>query len=179
MSRAGHGAADGGALLARRLRGSVLVGFTALLTAVGHLAGGGALPDLGLLVVLLPALAWPVIAVADRCRGPLATTLVLGLGQLLLHTFLTTVHAHHGVGGSRMLAMHVAVTALSVVGLRSADRGLTALFAALSRVVPRRLAVPPVAVAHLERPVRGPAVPARIRRALAATHVRRGPPVCC
>lgn len=171
------GPADGGALLARRLRGCLLVGFTALLTAVGHLAGGGAPPDLGLLVVLLPALAWPVVAVADRCRGPLATALVLGLGQLLLHTFLSTVHAHHQA--APMLGAHAAVTAVSVVGLRWADRGVTALLAALGRVVPRRPAPLPVVVVQPPQPVRGPAVPARIRRALAATHVRRGPPVCC
>lgn len=171
------GPADGGALFARRLRGCLLVGFTALLTAVGHLAGGGALPDLGLLVLLLPALAWPAVAMADRCRGPLAATLVLGVGQLVLHTFLSTVHAHHQA--APMLGAHAAVTAVSVVGLRWADQGLAALFAAVRRVVPRRPAPPAVAVVQLPQPVHGPAVPARIQRVLAATHVRRGPPVCC
>jgi hypothetical protein len=172
-------APDRDAQLARRFRGCVLVAFTALLTAVGHLAGGGALPDLGLLVVLLPALAWPVTAVADRCRGLLATALVLGLGQVVLHTFLTTVHAHHAVDGPRMVLTHAAVTALSVFALRYADRGVTALFAALGRVVPRRLAPPPVATAPVVGPVSGPAVPVRTRRALAVAHLRRGPPVCC
>ena len=180
------GSVDRGAPGARRLRGTVLAALTALLTAVGHLAGGGSLPDLGLLAVLLPALAWPLIAIAERCRGLLATTAVLGAGQLVLHELLTTVHTHHGpthaavTDDTSMVAVHAAVTALTVLGLRYADQGIAALGAALHRVVPRRPSPLPVAAGPLAVPVLpDPAVPARTGRLLAATHVRRGPPVCC
>lgn len=183
------GAVDGGARVARRVRGAVLVGLSALLTAVGHLAGGGTVPDLALLVVLLPLLGWPVVAVADRSRGPLATGVILGAGQFLPHQLMAAVHgghadstAHHAAAvpsGAAMLAGHAAATLLMVLVLRHADRGVAAVRAALGRVVPRRCAP-----ARVERPlavrvVPGPAVPARLRRALAVTHVRRGPPVCC
>jgi hypothetical protein len=181
-------AVDGGAPAARRLRGCVLVGLTALLTAVGHLAGGGAAPDLAVLVVLLPLLGWPVVAVADRCRGLLASTAVLGTGQLVLHQLMVLLHGQHPMAPNAMAAMHsdtamlaahIVVTLLMVVVLRHADRGVAAVGAALRRVVPRR----PVAL-RVDPPltvlvVPGAAVPARIRRALAVTHVRRGPPVCC
>jgi hypothetical protein len=185
MDRAG----DGGARVARRFRGCALVGLTALLTAVGHLAGGGAAPDLAPLAVLLPLLGWPVVAMADRCRGPLATTAVLGAGQLLLHELMVALHGHHHAAGSAlssapptdaaMVAAHAAATALIALALRHADRGLTAVGAALRRVVPRRPIAPPADRPLAVRAVPGPAVPVRIRRALAVTHVRRGPPVCC
>jgi hypothetical protein len=53
------------------------------------------------------------------------------------------------------------------------------LVAALRRVLPRRLDPPPA-----DRPlpvlvVPGPAVPARLARAFAVAHSRRGPPVEC
>jgi hypothetical protein len=183
-------AVDGGARLARRVRGAVLVGLSALLTAVGHLAGGGAVPDLALLVVLLPLLGWPVVAVADRCRGPLATAAVLGAGQFLPHQLMVAVHggAHSAAdhvsaaavpSDATMLAGHAAATLLMVFVLRHADRGVAAVAAALRRVVPRRCAPPRVERPLAVRAVPGPAVPARLRRALAVTHVRRGPPVCC
>ena len=180
--------ADGGARSARRLRGCALVGLTALLAAVGHVVGGGAAPDLTVPAVLLPLLGWPVVAVADRCRGPLAMTTVLGTGQLVLHQLMVVVQGDHPMApdamsamhsDTAMLAAHVAVTLVMVVVLRHADRGMAAVGAALRRVVPRRPVVlrvdPPLTVLV----VPGPAVPARIRRALAVTHVRRGPPVCC
>jgi hypothetical protein len=174
---------DLGARAARRLRGGVLVGLTALLTTAGHLAGGGTLPDLALLVVLLPALAWPVVALADRCRGPVATVAVLGGGQLLLHELLSTSHAHHASApepdGPSMLATHAVATLLTAAVLRFADRGLAAVSHALRRVVQRR-PVPlvvdrPLAVLALP----GADIPSTACRVLAATHVRRGPPVCC
>lgn len=165
---------------ARRFRGCLLAGLTALLTAVGHLAGGGALPDLALLVVLGPALAWPVVAVADRCRGTVGALVVLGGGQLLLHELLSSTHAHHTAGDSpSMLLTHTLVTLLTAAALRFADRGVAAVVAALGRVAPRRA---PAAVA--DRPlavlvVPGDDVPAAVSRVLSATHARRGPPVRC
>jgi hypothetical protein len=165
---------------ARRLRGGLLVGLAALLSAVGHLAGGGSPPDLALLAVLAPALAWPVVAVADRCRGTAATVAVLGGGQLLLHELLTaTAHAHHQADGPAMPAMHALVTAATAAGLRFADRGAAAVAAALRRVVPRRSPAP-----RVDRPLPVLAVPDTAASVLgsgflAATHVRRGPPACC
>jgi hypothetical protein len=104
----------------------------------------------------------------------------------VLHELLTTVHAQHGpthaavTDNTAMVAVHAAITALTVVGLRYADRGMAALGAALGRVVPRRQVPLPVADGPLTLPVLpDPAVAARIGRLLAATHVRRGPPACC
>jgi hypothetical protein len=167
------------------LRGTALAVLSALLTAVGHLAGGGAVPDLALLLVLFPLLTGVLVALADRCSGAAGTVATLAAGQLALHHLLVLMHPSHEVAGTAvfdgtgMLAMHAGATLATAVMVGHADRALVALVAALRRVVPRRLAIAPV---HRPLPtlaVPGPAVPARLARALAAPLVRRGPPVGC
>lgn len=167
------------------LRGVVVAGLSALLTAAGHTAGGGAPPDLAVLVVLLPLLGGAVTGVASRCRGAAGTVAVLAAGQFALHHAMELLHPTHHVAhaalapGPQMLAMHAAATLLIALALRHADRGVAELRAALRRVLPRRLVLPPA-----DRPlpvlaVPGPAVPARLARAFAVAHIRRGPPVGC
>jgi hypothetical protein len=167
------------------LRAAALATVSAVLTALGHLAGGGALPDLVVLVVLLPLLAGAFTMLAERSAGVLGTLAALGVGQLVLHQLIELLnpahHAHHAVASSdtRMVAMHAAATAITAVALRYADRAIAALGAALRRVRPRRpqplRADRPLAT--LATP--GPAVSLRLARALAAVQVRRGPPVGC
>jgi hypothetical protein len=167
------------------LRGAVLAVLCALITATGHTAGGGSVPDLGVLVVLLPLLAGTFTAVGQRCHGAVGTIAVLGAGQLALHHLMELLHpASHLAepavpAGWRMFAMHAVATLVTAVTLRYADRAVAGLTAALRRVVRRRLAPLPA-----DRPLRVLAVPdldipARLARALAAANIRRGPPVGC
>ena len=167
------------------VRGGALAGLSTLLTAVGHGAGGGTLPDLTVLVVLFPLLAALCTSVAKRCRRLAPTVAVLGAGQLALHQFLELLHPTHAAAGpalapgAQMIAMHAVATLVTAVALRHADRAVAGLVAALRRVLPRRLDPPPA-----DRPlpvlvVPGPAVPARLARAFAVAHSRRGPPVEC
>jgi hypothetical protein len=166
------------------LRGAVLAGLTALLTAVGHTAGGGTVPDLGVLVVLLPLLAGVFTTVAGRCRGIAGSVAVLGAGQLALHHLMELLHPAHHVtdpvlAGWRMFALHAVATLVIAAVLRHADRAMAGLVAALRRVVRRRLAPLPA-----DRPlpvlvVPDVAVPIRLAMALAAADARRGPPVGC
>jgi hypothetical protein len=166
------------------LRGAALAALSTLLTAVGHVAGGGTAPDLALLAVLFPLLAGVFVTVAERCRGAVGTITTLGAGQLVLHELMVLLHpAHHvadpRVSGVGMLAMHVGVTFVTAVVLRHADRAVVGLLAALRRVVPRRLTLPPADRPLPTRPVPGPAIPARLALVLSAVQVRRGPPVGC
>lgn len=176
------------------LRAAVAALLIALLTAVGHVAGGGSLPDLAVLVVLLPLLAGVLVTLARVQRGPLGTVATLGAGQLALHQLLVLLqpdgagHAAghgggHGVGRAlepaAMPLMHLVVTLVTAAGLLYAERGVLALRAALRRVVPRRLATPAVERPLSARPVPGPELPARLARALSVAHARRGPPVGC
>jgi hypothetical protein len=166
------------------VRGSALATLSAVLTAAGHVAGGGTLGDLTLLVVLLPLLAVVFTSAAKACRSAVGAVLVLGAGQVVLHQAMVLLHPPHvtanaALGTAAMLAMHAAVTLVTAVALRCADSALSALTAVLARVLPRRLSPLPVL-----RPLRAvvlPApVPARARAAvLAASVLRRGPPVSC
>jgi hypothetical protein len=163
------------------LRGAVLAGLSALLAAVGHMAGGGTVPGLAVLVLTLPLLAWAFTGAASRCRGFAGTVAVLAVGQFVLHNAIELLHTSHPgtAQGTQMLATHAVATLCTALALRHADRGAAALVAALRRILPRRLVPPPA-----DRPlpmlaVGGPAVSARLARAFAVARSRRGPPVAC
>jgi len=167
------------------LRGGALAALSTLLTAVGHVAGGGTVPDLTVLAVLFPLLAGGFVTVAERCRGAASTIVTLAVGQVALHHLLAMPHpAQHGAepmvpAGAGMLAVHAAVTLVTIGALRHADQAVVALVAALRRVLPRRLAAPPADRPLPTRAGPGPAVTGRLARALAVAHLRRGPPVGC
>jgi hypothetical protein len=179
MSSGGAGSSPG------LLRGSLLAGLSALLTAAGHLAGGGTIPELALLVVLFPLLAGVFVTLAQRSAGAVGTVVTLGAGQVVLHYLMVLMHPAQamtdpaGVSGGRMLGMHAAVTLATAVAVRHADTAMLAMGAALRRVAPQRLAPPPVQCPLPTLAVPGPAVPARLARDLSVAHIRRGPPVRC
>lgn len=159
-----------------RLRGVALSLLSALLTVVGHAMAGGGLPDVSVMVVLLPLLCGAFTAVAERTRGLPATVVVLGAGQLVLHVCLAALHPMP-TGGVSMLGAHVLVTLLTAAALRHADAAVLTVVAVLRRVAPRRLS-PPVADRPLPtRPVPSPDLPARLARLLTVADSRRGPPV--
>jgi hypothetical protein len=167
------------------LRAIVVAGSSALLTVAGHTAGGGTAPDLAVLVVLLPLLTYGLVGIAGRCRGLPGTVGVLAAGQFALHHVIELMHPAHDPAhavlapGAQMVAMHAVATLLIALALRHADSAVAALLAALGRVLPCRPAPPPA-----DRPlpvlaVPGAAVHARLARAFAVAHIRRGPPAAC
>lgn len=162
------------------VRAATLASFVTLLTALGHQAGGGALPDLALVVALLPLLAGVLVSAARRCTSLPGVVLTLGAGQVVLHYLLEALHPHADgpalLGTSGMAVMHALATLATAVAVRHADVAVAAVRAALRRVVPHRLAPPPVAVPMVALAVPAPAVPARLACACSAPVVRRGPP---
>jgi hypothetical protein len=165
----------------RVLRGLVTAGLCTLLIAVGHVLGGGAVPDLGVLVVLFPLLTGAVVGLADRCRSTVATLATLGGGQYALHVLLGLLHPHEAAAGpsaTTMFMLHAVATVVLAVLLRHADRAFDAGKAALRRVLSRRPLVLPADGPLPALRVTGPARPAH-RLALAAVPARRGPPVGC
>jgi hypothetical protein len=149
----------------------------ALLTAIGHVAAGGGLPDLSLLVVLLPLLGGAFVALAERTRSFAATLGVLATGQLVIHAALAALHPMAADGSRAMLVLHVLTTLVTAVAVRYADAAVLAVAAALRRVVPRRLTPPPADRPLPTRPVPPLDLPARRARLLTVAVLRRGPPV--
>lgn len=160
-----------------RLRGVTLTLLVALLTAVGHVGGGGGLPELSLLVIVLPLLGAALVALAERTRSFPATVAVLATGQLVLHTTLAALHPMAADGERPMLVAHALVTLVTAVAVRYADAAVLVIAAALRRVLPRRLVPPPADRPLPTRPVPPLDLPARHARRLAVADVRRGPPV--
>lgn len=164
-------------MVSSRPRGVALAALSALLTTIGHAAAGGGLPDVSVLIVVVPLLAGAFVALADRGRGPLATVVVLGAGQLVLHTTLAVLHPMPAADGTSMLGVHAVITLVTAVALRHADAGVAAVAAVLRRVLPRRV-IPPAADRPLPtRAIPAPDLPARRARMLTVADVRRGPPV--
>ncbi|MCY7343941.1 MAG: hypothetical protein LH603_19430 [Pseudonocardia sp.] len=166
------------------VRGTALAALSALLTAVGHVAGGGSLPDAGLLLILVPLVAGLFVSLADLSRSTAGTVVALAAGQLALHELMSLLHPAHDVGpavltGPAMPAMHAAVTLAVAVALRHSDHGLSVLIGALRRVLPRRPARPPVDPPLPTFAVPAPDVAPRRARMLDSAHARRGPPVRC
>ena len=160
-----------------RLRGVTLTLLVALLTAIGHVAAGGGLPDLSLLVVLLPLLGGAFVALAERARSFPATLGVLATGQLVIHAALSALHPMAADGTRPMLVLHVLITLVTAVAVRYADAAVLAVAAALRRVVPRKLTPPPADRPLPTRPVPPLDLPARRARLLTVAVLRRGPPV--
>lgn len=164
----------------RGARGVAVASASALITGLGHVAGGGTVPDLGLLVALFPLLAALIVALADACRSIPGVLTVLGAGQFAMHEIMDVLgHTHAAVTGNRpsMLGMHVAATIVTGLLIRDADQVLATVLSALGRVLPRRLALPPA-----DRPlptfaVPSPAVIGDATRALLRPLARRGPPI--
>lgn len=166
------------------LRAAALAALSALITAVGHVAGGGTLPDLAVLAVLLPMVAAVFLSFARRCRGAVGTVAALAAGQVTLHQLMTLLHPPHvtepaALAGPAMLGMHAAVTLVLAGALLHAERGVSAFAAALRRMVRRRLVPLPADRPLPTLAVPGSGLPALLARVLAVAHARRGPPVGC
>ena len=110
---------------------------------------------------------WPSAPAA-----PLATVVVLGAGQLVLHMTLAALHPMPAADGTSMLGVHVLITLVTAVALRYADTAAAAVAAALRRVRSRRTPPPAADRPLATRPVPAPR-PARASRADA--HRRRRP----
>lgn len=186
---------------ARVARGLSAASVCALLTYGGHRAAGGALPDLGLLIVLALLLAGFLITLADRRRGPLAILVLVGGSQLALHGLLQLLggsHEHAATAGSPglpglpgslavpalmpvlMFGAHALATVITAAVLAGAEAAVFTVAHALARVLPLALSMPRTPEPP-GRPgvVTGP-MDARLRGVLGRRlHLRRGPPPRC
>jgi hypothetical protein len=173
-------------------RGLTAASVCALLTYSGHRAAGGAMPDLGLLVVLTLLLAGFLTTLADRRRGPLAILALVGGSQLALHGLLQLLAGSHsdamtgpagvgpGAGTLPMLGAHALATVLTSVVLAGAEDAVFTVAHALARVLPLISSAPraaelPSRLSAITGPLDGRLRGVLLRR----LHLRRGPPGRC
>jgi hypothetical protein len=179
-------------------RGLAAATVCALLTYSAHRAAGGAMPDLGLLLVLSLLLAGFLITLADRRRGPLAILAMVGGSQLALHGLLQMLAGSHPepaaelpgalwgalpgalTGPLAMLGAHALATLLTAAVLAGAEDAVFTVAHALARALPLTISAPRV----VELPSRLSAVTGpldlRLRGVLGRRlHLRRGPPGRC
>ncbi|HET6711670.1 hypothetical protein [Amycolatopsis sp.] len=153
------------------------------LSVTAHRLADGGLPDPAMTVLLTGLFGWTAAALARRARGPLATIVLLGTAQLVMHLLLTTLAGHHdmyvtpGTTGFGMTAAHAVATVLTALLLARADTTLLTVLAVLRAILPRLLTplpVPAAAPALIPARVAGPdhLVGVDLRR----IRGRRGPP---
>ena len=129
----------------RLLRGTVFAVLAGQLAALGHLLGGGALPDPAVLITVTVFLGGAVSSLARRRRTGPQILGMLVLSQVVFHAvfLLTAGHAVHpgrpedsiSVGAAQMVAFHL-IAALATSWLLTSGEGtLFRLFGALRRVL--------------------------------------------
>lgn len=109
----------------RYARGTVLGSAAVFITIVGHASGHGALPEAGLLFLLLPlGVTLGTLVAQKRRSGAWILGFVLAL-QVLFHLLLTIAagHGHHGafLPNTPMLISHLIAAAAVAVVLTHGD----------------------------------------------------------
>jgi len=164
-------------------RGALLAVSAGTLSVTAHQLADGCLPDPAMTVLLSSLFGWTAAALARKARGTVATIILLGAAQLVMHLLLTTLADHGDMyttpgSGLAMLAAHGVATVLTALLLARADAMLLTVLAVLRAILPRLLTPLPV-------PAAAPALlPARVDGAdhlvgvdLRRIRGRRGPPV--
>ncbi|WP_329788373.1 hypothetical protein V1227_27880 [Lentzea sp. DG1S-22] len=130
----------------RTLRGVALASTSAALTITAHGLGGGELTEFVHALPLVALIAFAAASLADRRTGKLSVIAGLGTAQLAQHLLLTWVtHEHNNTLTGQMFVAHLVAATLTGLLLFHAENALFRLFAAVTRLVPRRLTPLPVA----------------------------------
>ncbi|GGU21113.1 hypothetical protein GCM10010178_11650 [Lentzea flava] len=160
----------------RTLRGAALALTSSALTIAAHGLGGGDLSEFVHAVPLVVLIAFAAGSLADKRTGRLSVIAGLATAQLAQHVLLTWVnHEHTNTLTGRMFVAHLVAATLTGLLLFHAENALFRLFAAVTRLIPRRLTPLPVT-----KPVRTfTSTPYTQRQHVALytrAHGRRGPP---
>ena len=164
--------------ISRLARGSALGVAAVLITALGHSGGNGALPELGLLLLLLPlGIALGALVAQKRRSGVWILGFVLAL-QVLFHLLLTIAagHANHGsfLPDTSMLLSHL-IAALAVAAALTHGDSLVHRWIAFWQALAIELGWSPAPLAVTNAPV---FFEPRVTDSavLGLSIVRRGPP---
>lgn len=160
----------------RTLRGAALALTSAALTITAHGLGGGEISEFIHALPLVVLIAFAAASLADKRTGKLSVIAGLGTAQLAQHLLLTWVnHEHTNTLTGQMFVAHLVAATLTGLLLFHAENALFRLFAAVTRLIPRRLTPLPVTT-----PARTFTSTPYVRHGHAVlytrAHGRRGPP---
>ncbi|MDX8032148.1 hypothetical protein SK803_18160 [Lentzea sp. BCCO 10_0856] len=160
----------------RTLRGAALALTSSTLTIAAHGLGGGELSEFIHALPLVVLIAFAASSLADKRTGRLSVIAGLGTAQLAQHLLLTWVnHEHTNTLTGQMFVAHLVAATLTGLLLFHAENALFRLFAAVTRLIPRRLTPQPVST-----PVRTFTSTPYMRNEhtilYTRAHGRRGPP---
>ncbi|MER6663638.1 hypothetical protein ABT256_03760 [Amycolatopsis japonica] len=155
------------------------------LAVTAHMIGDGDLPDTAMTLLLTVLIGWNAAALAAKARGPLATIVDLGAGQVVMHLVLSSLSSHQphdepapSSGGFAMTVAHVVATLITALLLAKADGLLLGVLSCLRALVPFILNALPVPAAMASPVLARPAGPGHLVRVdLRRVHGRRGPPL--
>ncbi|UMP02735.1 hypothetical protein [Amycolatopsis sp. EV170708-02-1] len=158
---------------------------SAALAVTAHMIGDGDLPDTAMTLLLTVLIGWNAAALAAKARGPLATIVDLGAGQVVMHLVLSSLSSHQPhtepapiSGGLAMTVAHVVATLITALLLAKADGLLLGVLSCLRALVPFILNALPVPAAVASPVLARPAGPGHLVRVdLRRVHGRRGPPL--
>jgi len=167
------------------VRGGLLGVSSAALAVTAHMIGDGDLPDTAMTLLLTVLIGWNAAALAAKARGPLATIVDLGAGQVVMHLVLSSLSTHEPhsgsapvSGGLAMTVAHVVATLITALLLAKADGLLLGVLSCLRALVPFILNALPVPAAVASPVLARPAGPGHLVRVdLRRVHGRRGPPL--
>ena len=129
----------------RTLRGAALALTSAALTITAHGLGGGEISEFIHALPLVVLIAFAAASLADKRTGRLSVMAGLGTAQLAQHLLLTWVnHEHNNTLTWQMFVAHLVAATLTGLLLFHAENALFRLFAAVTRLIPRRLTPLPV-----------------------------------
>lgn len=168
------------------MRGGLLGVSSAALAVTAHVIGDGEVPDTAMTLLLTVLIGWNAAALAAKARGPLATIIDLGAGQVVMHLVLSSLSSHELMhdepaplsGGLAMTVAHVVATLVTALLLAKADGLLLGVLACLRTLVPFILNALPVPAAAVTPVLARPAGPGHLVGVdLRRVHGRRGPPL--
>lgn len=162
----------------RALRSATFALVTAYLAALGHVVGGGGLPDLAPLLLAGVLIGGMVSGLAHDRRSTGQIFGLMAASQVAFH-LLFEVTAHAGrdhLDLIRMAVFHLLAAVCATAVLASGEDTLFRLFAALTRVVLRNLPPAPVAVTPTWIVVDAADEQASATASCPAPVSRRGPP---
>ena len=164
----------------RLLRAGIFALVATQLAALGHVMGGGRLPDPATLLTIGVFLGGSLSGLCTSKRGGPQIFAALVASQLLFHlAFQVTLHHTEPVDAGRMLMFHLFSALAAAWLMTGGESTLFRLFAALHRVI----AAPPSAPAAVELAPTWVAVVTdggqvvRLRAGALSLPSRRGPPL--